>query len=386
MNSAETDERRTWALDVGDTHPASHGPIALDLRITAAGDVAVGDAVGSGEVITFAEPLIQPIHRGVEKLFESRDYRQALMLADRHDWHSALGSELGLALTLESMLGITVPERATWLRTLLSELSRAIHHLRWLGETAAVVGPDLAVAQAARAARERLIDLSEQATGGRLHPMVVAPGGLRSDINDEWLEALTATATTVRIVAADLARWADGTPELVGVGVLPLADAVGFGTSGPVARASGLALDLRFDDPYCAYSELIEAGALTRVVREAGDAQARMQVLAEELTISLDCIGACAARLIDQPGPISVRLPRSLRVPEGTGYGWTENPTGINGWLVVSRGGPEPYRLKLRTASFNNAAAMSHVLVGTDVADLPITLMSFLLVAGDLGK
>ncbi|MGV1035433.1 MAG: NADH-quinone oxidoreductase subunit D [Candidatus Nanopelagicales bacterium] len=377
MHPADTDDRRTWALDVGDTHPASHGPVAFDLRVVASGD---------REVITFAEPRIQPIHRGVEKLFESRDYRQALMLADRHDWHSALGSELGLALTLESMLGIAVPERATWLRTLLSELSRAIHHLRWLGETAAVVGSDLSVAATAHAAREGLIDLLENATGGRLHPMAVAPGGLRSDVNDPWLELLTTTTAAVRSVGSELAQWADRATSLVGVGVLPLTDAVGFGTSGPVARASGLALDLRFEDPYCAYSELIETGDLTRVVRDAGDAQARMQTLAEELAVSLDCIDTCASHLIDSPGPISVRLPRSLRVPEGTAYDWTENPTGINGWLVVSRGGPEPYRMKLRTASFNNAGALSQLLVGTDVEDLPITVMSFLLVAGDLGK
>ncbi|MGB3039436.1 MAG: hypothetical protein WBB44_01860, partial [Candidatus Nanopelagicales bacterium] len=228
--------------------------------------------------------------------------------------------------------------------------------------------------------------LLEEATGGRLHPMAVAPGGLRSDVNDPWLEQLATTTAAVRRAAIDLAHWADRITALVGVGVLPLTDAAGFGASGPVARASGLGLDLRFDDPYCAYPELIDVGALTRVVRGAGDAQARMQTLAQELAVSLACIDLCIARLIESPGPISVRLPRSLRLPEGTGYGWTENPTGINGWLIVSRGGPEPYRMKLRTASFNNAAALSHLLVGTDVDDLPVTVMSFLLVAGDLGK
>ena len=377
MNLPAGAHERTWALDVGDTHPASHGPVAFDLGVAAS---------DGHEMITFAEPRIQPIHRGVEKLFESRDYRQALMLADRHDWHSALGSELGLALTMEAMLGITVPERATWLRTLLSELSRAVHHLRWLGETAAVVSPDQIVTATARGAREQLIDLLEEATGGRLHPMAVAPGGLRSDVNDPWLEQLATTTAAVRRAAIDLAHWADRITALVGVGVLPLTDAAGFGASGPVARASGLGLDLRFDDPYCAYPELIDVGALTRVVRGAGDAQARMQTLAQELAVSLACIDLCIARLIDSPGPISVRMPRSVRLPEGTGYGWTENPTGINGWLIVSRGGPEPYRMKLRTASFNNAAALSHLLVGTDVDDLPVTVMSFLLVAGDLGK
>ena len=117
---------REWTLELGSQHPAGHGPITFDLALDGDGDDAI---------IAWAEPRLIPLHRGVEKLFESRDYRQALMLADRHEWHSAFGSELGLALTIESMSGITVPPRAVWIRTAMAELSRAIHHLRWVGET-----------------------------------------------------------------------------------------------------------------------------------------------------------------------------------------------------------------------------------------------------------
>ena len=111
-------------------------------------------------------------------------------------------------------------------------------------------------------------------------------------------------------------------------------------------------------------------------------------MLAEELSVSLRCIGAAASEL-GSPGDqeaVNVRLPRSLRIPEGSGYGWTENPTGINGWFLVSRGGPMPYRLKLRTASFANAQALCQILKGTRVSQLPLALMTFLIVAGDLGK
>ncbi|MEI8081104.1 MAG: NADH-quinone oxidoreductase subunit D [Actinomycetes bacterium] len=376
-----------WALAAPAQHPAMNGPLAFDLRT----DESTGDAI-----IEWAEPRIAPLHRGVEKLFESRDYRQALMLADRHDWHSAFGSELGLALTLEAQLGITVPPRATWIRTLLAELNRAIHHLRWLGESVTAFetaqgihpGPEhRELRERARLTRDTLIDTLEAISGGRLHPMVVTPGGLRADAPEGW----TALAEQASVAAADVAdalqAWADNSTAGTGIGVLSHDLASTFAVSGPAARASGLAIDLRFDEPYCGYQELVDAGTITRVTATAGDARARMQVLAAEVAESLAAIAHCAAAADQYAGePVSVRLPKTLRIPEGTGYGWTENPTGINGWYLVSRGAAEPYRLKIRSASFANAQALSHALVGTKVRDLPITVMSFLLVTGDLAK
>lgn len=396
-----TSDEREWMLTVGPGHPAAHGPMAFRLRVAAS---------GAAEVITWAEPLVYPLHRGAEKLFESRDYRQILMLADRHDWHSAFGSELGLALTAESMLGIVVPERATWIRTLMAELNRAVHHFRWLGETAWEVdqhttpGAQVSTAQAsargasvalaagplrdqARAARERLIGLQEAISGGRMHPMMVQPGGLRADSPEGWTTDIQHAMAVVAPITTYLRDWVNSSRRIEGVAVMPLEQALAFGTSGPVARASGLALDLRFDDPYCAYPHLISAGVLRRVTAQTGDAQARLRLLADQLEVSLQAVAFCAERLDALgPGPVAVKLPRSFRIPEGDGYGWTENPTGINGWYLVSRGGTEPYRLKLRTASFANAQALCAILAGSPIADLPIALMSFLLVAGDLAK
>lgn len=383
-----------WTLVAEADHPGMNGPLTFDLRTTRTCD-GTGDGTGD-EIIEWAEPRIAPLHRGVEKLFESRDYRQVLMLADRHDWHSAFGSELGLALTLESQLGITVPARATWIRTLLAEVNRAIHHLRWLGETtvelerATGTKPSLAAYQLrdrARLARDALIDTLESISGGRLHPMLVQPGGLRADAPAGWTAEVARAATATESVATELTDWADNAEQATGVGVLTTDAALAFSVSGPVARASGLDLDLRFDEPYCAYPDLIAAGALTRVRAHEGDARARFGVLAAELAVSLSAIEYCATALDGLgSGPVAVKLPRSLRVPEGNGYGWTENPTGINGWYLVSRGGTEPYRLRIRSASFANAQALSHILVGTPVRELPIVVMSFLLVTGDLAK
>lgn len=376
----------TWTLRVNSMHPAVHGPMTIQLRVS-------GQAEDG--IIAWAEPAVIPMHRGVEKLFESRDYRQALMLADRHDWHSAFGSELGLALTIEALTGLAVPKRATWIRTAMAELNRAVHHLRWLGETVGELAsdgpaddPSLSLRDQCRSAREVLTWFHEANSGGKLHPMLVVPGGVRVDVPDGWARGLRETVAGLGPLAESLTQWVEARVGLAGIGVLPLDVATAFGVTGPVARASGLALDLRFDDPYLNYEELAAAGILTRNVFTAGDVRARLGLLAAEFEVTLKIIEEATARLesTELQGPVNVRLPRSLRIPEGTGYGWTENPTGINGWFIESRGGPMPYRLKLRTASFANAQALGQLLVGQEVRNLPTILMSFLLVAGDLAK
>ena len=374
---------RQWALHLNPQHPAGHGPITLTLRV---------DSLRDDATILWAEPHIIPLHRGVEKLFESRDYRQALMLADRHEWHSAFGSELGLALTIEAMAGMTVPDRATWIRTTMAELNRAIHHLRWFGETVGQLAGEepagISLRNEARRARDALVLLHEAMSGGRLHPMLVVPGGVREDTPSGWVRSLSARVEESAQLVVPLREWLARRPDLAGVGVLGPELATAFGVTGPVARASGAPLDLRLDDPYIGYSELANSGELRRSTATAGDSSARLQVLLDELDISFQCLARCAVELNapSNQGPVNVRLPRSLRLPEGSGYGWTENPSGINGWFLMSRGGPMPYRLKLRTASFANAQAFCHVVVGSTVCDLPAILMSFLLVGGDLGK
>lgn len=218
--------------------------------------------------------------------------------------------------------------------------------------------------------------------------MLVVPGGVREDTPAGWTDVLRDSASTATANVESLRTWVDSDDQLGGIGVLTRADAVEFGVTGPVARASGASLDLRFDDSSLAYAELVDAGVLRRVTRESGDAQARMEVLVDELAVSLDCVIAAADRLdaAENSGPVNVRLPRAVRVPEGTGYGWTENPSGVNGWHLTSRGGPMPYRLKIRSASFANAQAMCQAVIGDRLATLPTTLMTFLLVGGDLGK
>lgn len=377
-----------WNLTVGRQHPAAHGPIAM----------SIATAQDSGtERIVSAEPVIYPMHRGAEKLFESRDYQQLLSLADRHDWTSSFGSELGLALTVEEMSGMTVPPRATWIRMMMAELNRAIHHLHWLGESPVEVlrdadeatrGDARDIQLRTRSARENLTLLHEAASGGRLHPMLVTYGGVKADLPTNCSALVDEAVTGISDVVSELSNWWAEQKQLQGVGVLPTDVAIAYATSGPVARGSGSALDLRFTEPYLAYDDLLAASVLTAHTAYGCDVYSRFNLLVAELATSLDCVRYASEQLATSSleGPVNVRLPRKVRVPEGSGYGWTENPTGINGWYLVSSGGPTPERLKLRTASFANAQALCQVLVDSDVDDLATTMLSFMLISGDLAK
>ena len=152
------------------------------------------------------------------------------------------------------------------------------------------------------------------------------------------------------------------------------------------ARAGGLDLDLRRDDPYLGYAEL-PANVLRVITREAGDALARYECLLDQIEVSLDIASYCLDVLADAPpGPVNVRLPNVVRTPEGETYAATENPLGINGYYLVSRGDRTPWRLKLRTASFNNVQALSAALPGTHLRDLTTALASFFYVIGDVDK
>jgi NADH-quinone oxidoreductase subunit D len=173
----------------------------------------------------------------------------------------------------------------------------------------------------------------------------------------------------------------------VGVGKLSPELIAAYGVTGPIARASGVDADLRRDEPYLAYDELLRDGVLRVVTRSDGDCFGRFALLLEQVKVSLDLVDACLDRLASMPaGPVNVRLPKILKVPEGQTYTWTENPLGINGYYLVSRGDKTPWRLKLRSASFNNISVLPEMLPGTIVADMIAILGSMFFVVGDIDK
>jgi NADH-quinone oxidoreductase subunit D len=330
------------------------------------------------------------MHRGAEKLFEARDYRQIIVLANRHDWLSAFSSELGVVLAVERMLGMEVPERAVWTRTLLAELNRVLNHLMFLGSYPLELGGITPVFHAFRE-REELQNVMEEVSGGRMHYMFNRVGGLKEDLPAGWLGRARKAVAAVRSRMDAFDGLVLGNEIFRGrtrdVGVLSREIVHAYGVSGPIARGSGVDFDLRRDEPYLAYGEPELRDVLKVVTREEGDCLARFEVLLEQSHNSLDLADACLDRLADlPPGPVNQRLPKVLKAPEGTTYAWTENPLGLNGYYLVSKGEKTPYRLKLRSASFNNIQALSQLLPGTLVADMVAILGSFFFVVGDIDK
>ncbi|MER5942888.1 NADH-quinone oxidoreductase subunit D [Streptomyces sp. NPDC001928] len=368
-------ESTDMVLNIGPQHPSTHGVLRLRLVL-------------DGERITSAEPVIGYMHRGAEKLFEARDYRQIIMLANRHDWLSAFSNELGVVLAVERMLGMEVPERAVWTRTLLAELNRVLNHLMFLGSYPLELGGITPIFYAF-SEREELQHVMEEVSGGRMHYMFNRVGGLKEDLPAGW-------TTRARGAVADVRSRMDRFDDLVlgneifrgrtrGVGTLTPEAVHAYGVSGPIARASGVDFDLRRDEPYLGYGEL---GDVLRVVtREEGDCLARFECLLEQTHVALDLADACLDRLAElAPGPINQRLPKVLKAPEGHTYAWTENPLGINGYYLVSKGEKTPYRLKLRSASYNNIQVLAELLPGTLVADMVAILGSMFFVVGDIDK
>ncbi|MCO6004293.1 NADH-quinone oxidoreductase subunit D [Actinoallomurus purpureus] len=362
-------------LNIGPQHPSTHGVLRLRLTL-------------DGERISSAEPIIGYMHRGAEKLFEVRDYRQIIMLANRHDWLSAFASELGVVLAVERMLGMEVPVRAVWARTLLAELNRVLNHLMFLGSYPLEIGAITPIFYSFRE-REQLQRVMEEISGGRMHYMFNRVGGLKEDLPAGWLGRVTDAVAGVRHGIGDLDRLISGNEifraRTRGVGVLTREQIEQYGVSGPIARASGVDFDLRRDEPYLAYGELKDV--LRVVTRTEGDCLARFECLLDQVHASLDLADACVARLKElPPGPINVRLPKVLKVPEGHTYAWTENPLGINGYYLVSHGEKTPWRLKLRSASFNNIQVLTEMLPGHLVADMIAILGSMFFVVGDIDK
>jgi NADH-quinone oxidoreductase subunit D len=359
-------------LNIGPQHPSTHGVLRLRLTL-------------DGERVVTAEPIIGYMHRGAEKLFEVRDYRQILVLTNRHDWLSAFSNELGAAMAVERLMGIEVPERAIWLRTALAEINRMLNHLMFLGSYPLEIGAITPVFYAFRE-RETLQAVMEEISGGRMHYMFNRVGGLKEEAPAGWTSRARDALGIVEKRLPDLDRLIRRNDIFLartkGVGVLTAAQAAAYGASGPVARASGLDFDLRRDDPYLAYGSL----NVPVVTRTSGDCHARFEVLLDQVYVSLDLARRCLDQVDQISGPVNVRLPKVVKAPEGHTYAWTENPLGINGYYLVSRGEKTPWRLKLRTASYSNVQALSTLLPGCLVPDLIAILGSMFFVVGDVDK
>ena len=358
-------------LNIGPQHPATHGVLRIVIEL-------------DGEVIKRAEPVIGYMHRGAEKLAEYRDARQTLVLMNRHDWLSAFNNELGWTIAVERMAGIEVPDRAQWIRTMMAEWNRIMNHLVFMGSYPLELGAITPLFYTFRE-REMCQDLVESATGARMHHSFARVGGLKDDLPRGFIKEAHEVLTAVRRVCREYEQLIMGN-EIVfarcrDVGSMSKELAIAYGCSGPVAQAAGVAIDPRKDEPYEKYGEV----EFNVPVGERGDSYDRLWVLVERVKESCNIIEQCLDRL--PPGPFRASgLPKTLTIPEGEIYVRQENPLGIMGYYVVGAGKKQPYRLKMRTASFSNISVLPAMLPGTLIPDLIAILGSIFFVVGDVDK
>ena len=357
-------------LNVGPQHPATHGVLRLVVTL-------------DGEMIEAAEPVIGYMHRSFEKLAEHRDYRQIIALVNRHDWVSSVCNELGIALLVEKQMGLEVPERATWIRMLMAEWTRILNHLMFVGSYPLELGAITPIMYAFRE-REEIQQLMEWITGGRLHLTYCRVGGVKQDLPRGALDLSRQLVPKVRerireyeelLVENEIFQ-----ARTKGVGVLPADVACSYGVSGPALQASGVPEDARKTEPYCFYDQ-VEFDVPTGT---AGDAFDRFVVLLGRMKESLRIIEQVHERI--PPGPVNVKLPKIVRAPEGHAYVRTENPLGQLSYYMVSKGEKTPWRLKMRTPSFNNVSALPYLLKGTLVADMIAVLGSIFFIVGDIDR
>jgi NADH-quinone oxidoreductase subunit D len=360
-----------YFLNLGPQHPAAHGVLRVMLFL-------------DGETVVKAVPVLGYIHRGIEKMGESLTTRQFIHLTDRLDYLSALMNNWAVARTVEKAAGIEVSARAEWIRTIMAELQRLQSHLLWLG----VLGMDLGAFTPflwGFRDREELTYIFEETIGARLTMNYVLPGGVMSDIHPEFAARVRKYVAYIRPKIEEYEALLSGNvilqERLRNVGRLGGEEAVSIGATGPVLRASGVALDLRKASPYGAYGSL----EFKVPVGTVGDSWDRYWVRFEEMRQSVSMIEQLLGGIPEGPH-MSLKPAVKVKLPEGVHYGQLETARGILGVFVASTGGDVPYRIHLRSPTFNNLWAVTRLAPGWRIADLVAILTTLDLVIPDIER
>jgi NADH-quinone oxidoreductase subunit D len=358
-------------LNLGPQHPATHGTLRLVVRL-------------DGERVLAADPVIGYMHRGYEKLTEFRTYPQITTLINRIDWLSSFANEVPFIHAAERLMGIEAPPRATYIRTILTELSRIATFVLFLGEMGLQVGA-LTPAFYGFRDREHVLNLIEAATGGRFHPNFNRIGGLKEDLPWGWVSE---TRSVMKLVLDSCDQFEDLVAgneifqtRTKGIGVIPGETGANYGVSGSNLRASGVDWDLRRDGPpYLAYPDL----DFKVWTHPDGDSYSRYWVRLQETREAVRMV----LQLLDglPAGPIMAKVPRIIKVPEGEIWVETENPLGQMGYYVVSKGATGPFRVKIRSASFSNVSILPWMLRGVYVPDVVTILASLYFILGDIDR
>ncbi|MFH0809124.1 MAG: NADH dehydrogenase (quinone) subunit D [Pseudomonadota bacterium] len=382
-------------LNVGPQHPSTHGVLRVLVEL-------------DGERIVSCRPDIGYLHRGLEKLMESKTYHQCLPLTDRLDYLAGPSNNLGYCLAVERLFGIEAPPRAQAVRVIMAELARIASHLFWLGTHAHDLGAMTPLFYAFRE-RERIMDLFELAAGSRLFPCYFRIGGLAADLPEGFGSAAKALAADMPGRTMQYERLLTDNPiwraRTKGVGRMSVAEVLDWSWSGPLARGSGLAWDIRKSNPYSGYEQY----EFDVPVGEEGDTFDRYRVRMEEMRQSARIIAQALENL--PGGEVNVFDPRislppkervytdiealihhfliieeGIKPPKGEVYMSIESPKGEMGFYIVSDGTARPYRVKNRAPSFINLQALPRLAEGRLLSDLIALIGTIDIVLADVDR
>jgi NADH-quinone oxidoreductase subunit D len=415
-------EIRNYTMNFGPQHPAAHGVLRLVLEM-------------DGEVVQRADPHVGLLHRGTEKLAESKPYNQSIGYMDRLDYVSMMCNEHAYVRAIEQLMQIEAPDRAQWIRTMFDEITRILNHLMWIGTNGLDLGA-MALFLYAFREREELMDCYEAVSGARMHATYYRPGGVYRDLPaqmpkykespwrkgkelkriNEWREG--SMLDFLDAFCADFPRRVDEYETLltdnriwkqrtVGIGVVPPEKALAWGMTGPMLRGSGVAWDLRKKQPYARYADVdfdIPVGV-------NGDCYDRYLVRVEEMRQSTRIIKQCVDRLRTLEGPVMLSnykvVPPSREemkddmealihhfklftegycVPPGEAYAAVEAPKGEFGAYIVSDGANKPFRLKLRAPGFAHLSSMDAIVRGHMLPDVVAMIGTYDIVFGEIDR
>ena len=393
VTGERADER--MILNMGPAHPSTHGVLRLLLEM-------------EGETVLRSKPIIGYLHTGMEKTGENLTFLQGPTNVTRMDYASPLFSELVFALATEQLLGIEVPERATWIRMLMCELNRVASHLLFQATNGMDLGAVSMMIYGWRE-REEVLRFFEKVTGLRMNHNYIRPGGVAADLSDGWQDDVRHLLDIIPPRLDEYEVLLNDQPifraRLQGVGVLAPAEALALSATGPILRATGYDWDLRRDEPYLAYDRV----DFDVVVGTCGDAFDRFAVRLEEIRQSLHIVEQILDLLPDGDyrtqdkkvtPPPRARIDESMEalihhfkiftegfhVPEGEVYAAVESPRGELGCYLVSDGGPKPYRMHIRGPSFANLQTLPHLMHGRLVADAVAVISSVDPIMGEVDR
>jgi NADH-quinone oxidoreductase subunit D len=387
--------RDPFTINLGPQHPAAHGVLRLILEM-------------DGEVVERADPHIGLLHRGTEKLIEHKTYTQALPYFDRLDYVSPMASEQCFSLAVERLLGIVPPERARVIRVLFAEITRLLNHMLAVTTFALDLGA-ITPALWGFEEREKMMEFYERVSGARMHANYIRPGGVARDLPDGLLEDIEAFCDPFLKTVDDLETLLTENrifkQRTVDIGIISKEEALAWGLSGPMLRATGVAWDLRKAQPYDGY----EAYDFDVPVGLTGDCYARYLVRVEEMRQSVRLIRQCIARMpqgrvmvddykVAMPDRADIETSmealihhfklatEGYHVPEGVTYTAIEAPKGEFGVFLVSDGGNKPYRCKIRAPSFAHLQVLPLLSKDHLLADVVAIIGSLDIVFGEIDR